>query len=201
MKVSEVGIELIKRFEGFRARRYKGIGHGENWVIGYGHVIRKGENIKEPLTEKEATQLLISDLERWVVPCIQRSVRVPLQQYQIDALASFIYNVGCGAFRRSTLLRKLNSRDYVGAANEFLRWVYYTDNSGRKVKSEGLVRRRAAEKSLFEGAITDFVDKVRENVERSQPTEQKDTESSKNAVMPVLALGGLLLLMSRRKKK
>ncbi len=199
MRVSEVGIALIKRFEGFRARRYRGVGHGENWVIGYGHVIRKGERIKEPLTEQEATQLLVSDLERWVLPCIRRNVRVSLRQYQVDSLASFVYNIGCGAFRKSTLLRKLNAGDYIGAAEEFLRWVYYTNTSGQKIKSKGLMRRRAAEKALFEGKVTDVVEV--EKVKQVDEAEEQKSEKASMVVVPGLVLGGLLLLMGKKKKK
>jgi lysozyme len=76
---------------------------------------------------------------------VKRLVKVPLAQGQFDALVSFSFNVGLGALGSSTLLRKLNAGDYRGAAAEFPRW----NKAGGKVY-EGLTRRRAAERSLFE---------------------------------------------------
>ncbi len=71
---------------------------------------------------------------------------MPLTQGQWDALSSFVYNLGPGALEKSTLLRLLNAGDYSGAAAQFDRWVYA---SGKKLS--GLVKRRAAERALFEG--------------------------------------------------
>ena len=70
--------------------------------------------------------------------------RVPLNENQIDALTSFVYNVGQNAFANSTLLRKLNDGDFNGAADEFMKWIH----AGGKVV-QGLVNRRATEKELF----------------------------------------------------
>lgn len=77
-----------------------------------------------------------------------RYVSVTLTKYQFDALVSFTFNAGGAALRTSTLLKKLNAGDYAGAASEFLRWV----NGGGK-KLPGLVRRREAEKALFETPV------------------------------------------------
>src|SRR5690606_6833672 len=83
---------------------------------------------------------------------VDRLVKVPLKQHQFDALVSFAYNAGIGNLRSSTLLRKLNARDFAGAALEFHRW----NRSNGKVLP-GLVRRRAAEALLFQGiADLDF---------------------------------------------
>lgn len=75
---------------------------------------------------------------------MSKYVKVKLTQNQFDALVSFVYNVGVGAFRTSTLLRKLNNGDYVGAAAEFKRWKF---GGGKELP--GLVRRRKAEEQLF----------------------------------------------------
>ena len=79
---------------------------------------------------------------------ILKYVKVPLTDNQLSALVSFVYNVGIGAFASSTLLRKLNARDYVGAANELLRWDKGTVN-GKKVVLRGLTIRRAKERAVF----------------------------------------------------
>jgi len=75
---------------------------------------------------------------------IDRCVAVPLNQNQIDALISFSFNVGQSAFCGSTLVKKLNKRDYAGAADQFPRWVR---SDGKVLR--GLVRRPAAERALF----------------------------------------------------
>ena len=140
MKTSDVGINLIKEFESFVPETY--ICPAGKPTIGYGHVVRPGE-VFTTITEEEGCALLAEDL----VPreeSVGKLVRVGLSQAQFDALVSFVYNVGHGAFNMSTLLRKLNNRDYLGAAAEFQRWKY---GGGRVLP--GLVRRRRREEELF----------------------------------------------------
>ena len=78
------------------------------------------------------------------VSAVNRLVTVPLTQNQFDSLVDFVYNLGEGSFAKSTLLRKLNNKDYIGASEEFQKWVF--DNG--KVQP-GLVSRRYREKQLF----------------------------------------------------
>jgi len=75
---------------------------------------------------------------------VNEAVTVPLNQNQFDALVSLTYNIGSGAFEKSTLVKKLNTGDYTGAANQYDVWV----NAGGK-RLQGLVNRRAKEKELF----------------------------------------------------
>ena len=140
MKTSQKGIELIKRFEGCRLTAYKcpsGV-----WTIGYGHTngVKKGQKI----SQKRAEEFLREDLAKFENG-VKKAVFVPLTQNQFDALVSFTYNCGLGAFKNSTLRKKLNAKDYKGAAKEFLRW-----NKSNGIVLEGLKRRRNAEKALFE---------------------------------------------------
>ena len=79
-----------------------------------------------------------------VIPVLEECVKVELSQQQIDSLASFIYNVGAGNFKKSTLLRKLNWGDYDGAASELLKW----NRAAGRVMA-GLTRRRRAEQDMF----------------------------------------------------
>lgn len=146
MRTSERGIELIKQFEGFSPTVY--VCPAGKKTVGYGHVVRKNETFDNPLTESEATQLLIEDLSRRYEPPVLAMVEVALSQNQFDALVSFVYNVGAANFESSTLLRKLNHDDYTGAADEFLRWTKATVG-GVKKELAGLVRRRNAERDLF----------------------------------------------------
>ena len=139
MKTSQKGINLIKEFEGYRSKAYKD--SAGVWTIGYGHTgdVAPGDII----SAHQGEVLLTKDLE-WAEKAITDLVKVPLNQNQFDALVSFVYNVGKGAFRKSTLLKKLNEKQYILASNEFKRWVYA---GGKKLK--GLQRRREAEKKLF----------------------------------------------------
>jgi lysozyme len=132
-------LSLIKEFEGLRLEAY--LCPAKVWTIGYGHTKTAKPGMK--ITEGGAEALLRHDLE-WVESTINKHVKVPLTQNQYDALASFIYNVGAGAFRKSTLLRLLNQGDYDGAAGQFQRW----NKAGGKVL-KGLTRRRKAEAEKF----------------------------------------------------
>ena len=144
MNFSRDAIDLIKHFEGLSLTPYKDqAGHN---TIGYGHLIKKGEVFGD-ITEHEAENLLIQDM-RAAENAVNRLVKVQLHQEHFDALVSFVFNVGARAFSNSTLLKKLNRKDFVGAADEFLRWNKVTVGDTRKV-SRGLVRRREAERRLF----------------------------------------------------
>lgn len=144
MKISDKGLALIKYFEGLRLKAY--VCAGGLWTVGYGSTFIEGRRVKldDVITESEAEKALQEHLEYEIYPVLVALVHVPLTQNQFDALCSFIYNLGKGAFESSTLLRKLNRHDYTGAAREFKRWVY----AGGK-KLEGLIRRRSAEEHLF----------------------------------------------------
>lgn len=140
MNVSEKGISLIKNFEGCRLEAYKcpaGVP-----TIGYGHTGSE-VHVGMKITQSEADRLLKNDL---IIHCnnVSKLVKVPLNQNQFDALVSLEYNIGYGAFLKSTLLMLLNQKKYNEAAEQFLRWKY----AGGKVLA-GLERRRKAEKELF----------------------------------------------------
>jgi lysozyme len=134
--------QAIKNAEGLRLTAY--LDGGGVWTIGYGHTgadVRAGLTI--PLSEAE--RLLTRDL-RTAEGHINDAVEVKLTQDQFDALVSFVYNVGGGAFRSSTLLKLLNAGDYEGAANQLLRW---DKDNGKRV--QGLANRRQEERKLFLG--------------------------------------------------
>lgn len=138
-RISQKGIEHIKRWEGLRTNAYKC--PANVWTIGYGHT--KTAKPGMMISHLEAEELLRKDLKRFE-DAVRRLVRVPLNQGQFDALVSFAFNVGTEAFRRSTLLRLLNEGKYNTAALQFHRWVY----AGGK-KLPGLIRRRNDEHGLF----------------------------------------------------
>lgn len=138
--------DLIAGEEGLRLEAYQDV--AGKWTIGYGHLVQPGEQyhpygpVRE-ISQEEADSLFEVDTAQ-ARACVEREVRVPLTDNQLAALTSFVFNVGCGAFRESTLLRLLNEHDYEGAAAQLDRWV----NAGG-VRVAGLVNRRNLEKEIF----------------------------------------------------
>ena len=138
-QTSQVGINLIKKYEGLRTNAY--LCPANVWTIGYGHT--KGVSRGMMISHLEAEELLQEDL-RVYEKAVNESVKVDLTQNQFDALVSFTYNVGVGAFSNSTLLRLLNRSKVKEVANQFSRWT----RTGGQVLP-GLVNRRKDEYSLF----------------------------------------------------
>ncbi|EHF8262834.1 lysozyme [Enterobacter kobei] len=136
------GIALIKQYEGLRLTTYKdAVGIP---TIGYGHV----ENPIPPggtrtITAEDAEQILREDLQRFEHD-VNNMLTVEVTQNQFDALVSFAFNLGPANLKSSTLLRKVNSGDFNGAAEEFPKW----NHAGGQVLA-GLTARRNAEKTLF----------------------------------------------------
>lgn len=142
MKISENGISMIKGFEGYRDHAYKCLASEKYYTIGYGHY---GSDIKAGMycTIAQASAWLENDLgtaERTV----NNKVRVELTQAMYDSLVSLCYNIGETNFSTSTLLKKLNNKEYVGAQQQFEVWR----KSGGKV-IDGLVKRREKESNYF----------------------------------------------------
>lgn len=144
MQISLAGISHIKGWEGFKPNVYDDA--GGKATIGYGHLILPYERFST-ISESEAVRILVKDLSD-AENTVNEAVEVPLTQNQYDALVSFVFNVGGGAFRRSTLLKKINAGQLSAAKTEFLKWV---KAGGKKV--DGLVNRRIADAKLFEGRV------------------------------------------------
>ena len=150
MKTSPTGIHLIKHFESFRSVRY--MCDGGKWTIGWGHTKGVTEQTK-PITISQGDALLAEDLEQFERD-VESLVKVPLLQCQFDALVSFGFNVGSDidvdtiaeGLGDSTLLKKLNAGNYIGAADELPKW-----NKAKGKVLSGLVKRRAAERAMFLG--------------------------------------------------
>jgi lysozyme len=141
--ISPEGFALIQEHEGFRSRP-EPLPSGD-WVVGHGHV-RVGDPGKR-VTRNRAAVLLERDLapvERLVNAKLKRRVT----QSQYDALVSFAFSIGAGAFARSQVLRRVNAGEFVLAACAMEAWRK-SDMSGEAQLSAALVRRRAAEKMLF----------------------------------------------------
>ena len=139
MNLGYNGTKILKFFEGCKLTAYQdSVGV---WTIGYGHT--KGVYDGMTITQEEAEQMLLTELEEYE-GYVEKYVTVPLTQNQFDALVVWVYNLGPTNFRRSTLLKELNSGNYTAAGNEITKW----NKAGGKVLA-GLVKRREAEAELF----------------------------------------------------
>lgn len=131
---------LIKRWEELRLEAYLPTPN-DKWTIGWGHTSGVKEGMR--ITKKQAEKFFDEDVQ-WAEDTVNELVRVGLNQYQFDALVSFVFNIGRTQFQRSTLLRKLNAGNYEGASEEFPKWKY---QDGKVLR--GLVRRRQDEMEYF----------------------------------------------------
>lgn len=152
--IGAAGISLIKDNEGLRNQAYLdpvGIP-----TICYGHTgpeVRLGMR----LSDAECESLLLQDIaahQPVLTPGNPRNCinDVPLNQNQMDALTSFVFNLGENQFCRSTMARRLRLKDYSGASPEFSKWVYGRVG-GKAQKLPGLIKRRTEEKRLFDKPV------------------------------------------------
>lgn len=145
MRINKDGLSIIKQCEGCRLKAY--LCPSLIPTIGYGHTT--GVKLGDIITQADADRFLLQDIKRFE-QAVAALVKVPINTNQFSALVSFTFNVGVGAFKSSTLLKKLNLRDYKGCSNEFDRWVY----GSNKKPLEGLKKRRKLERELFNKSVT-----------------------------------------------
>ena len=136
--------DYISRFEGFSRTAYRDARH---MSIGYGHQIQPGENFSGGITQSQALQLLARDTAA-ASNAVLHLVKTHLNANQLAALTDLVYNIGAGAFARSTMLRDLNAGDFAGAAGQFSRFNKVLTPRGY-VASADLTARRASERDLF----------------------------------------------------
>ena len=154
MQMSTNGLELLEQWEGFKAKVYKDSAGLP--TIGVGHLLTKSElssgkivingtsvDYTGGLTNPQVTDLLSQDVAP-ASKAVNTSVKVALNQNQFDALVSFTFNVGVGAFNSSTLVKVLNQGQYNQVPTQLLRWT----RAGGKVV-QGLVNRRQNEINLW----------------------------------------------------
>lgn len=142
MNISQSGVNFIKQFEGLELHAYKPVPQEPFFTIGYGHYSSSVRS-DETITEAQAEQILKDDLSTYVAG-VTHLLKVPVNQNQFDALTSFAFNCGVEGLTKSNLLALVNKGDFIGASNEFGKWIH----DGGKVV-QGLINRRAAEKALF----------------------------------------------------
>ncbi|CAG2170908.1 unnamed protein product [Oppiella nova] len=144
--INQAGLDLIEGFEHFEPNFY--IDAVGIRTIGYGHNCEAlgCSGIEAPISKATAEDILKKDLVKFE-NCVQNAVPF-VNDNQFAALVSLTFNIGCGNFGESTLLKDLKAKNYSAAANEFASWCKGTVG-GKKIVLNGLVKRRAAEKALF----------------------------------------------------
>jgi lysozyme len=151
MKLSDHGLAVIKNFEGLRLEAYRDV--AGVWTIGYGSTRYHDGKLVKPgdklASEVQANALFRNTLDQYE-EAVNQHVKAPITQNQFDALVSFTYNEGTGALKESSLLAKLNEKNYAEAASHFLAWDKITDpKTGKKITCDTLVQRRKKESRLF----------------------------------------------------
>lgn len=139
IRLSGRGKSLLKLYEALRLTAY--LDGGGVPTIGWGHT--RGVKLGQTVTLERAELFFLEDIYDSEL-CVNRVVHKPISQDQFDALVSLTFNIGVAAFTKSTLLRKLNAGDIIGAGNQFGCWVF---DNGKIV--QGLIKRRKFEKTLF----------------------------------------------------
>lgn len=147
-QVNQATLDLIRSFEGLYLEAY--LCPAGVWTIGYGHTgivhndVKKGRVLRD---QHEAEDLLRGDLEKFadgVHRLLLSRPRDEINDNQFGALVSFAFNLGLGNLQKSTLLQRINARDYLGAVPEFAKW-----NRANGKVLRGLTRRRLSEAALF----------------------------------------------------
>ena len=164
--INKATLDLVKEFEGLRLDAYRdpvGI-----WTIGYGTTAMAGIGITPKagmkITETQAESYLLAALDLFGIG-IRQAITAPINENEWGAFLSLAYNIGPGAFKKSSALRKFNQGDKAGAANAILLW---NKAGGRVMK--GLERRRAAERALFLTVVKgDNVTSSGDNVTSAKP--------------------------------
>ncbi len=141
MQLSALGLELIKKSEGFRGRTYLDVAGFP--TIGYGHRLLAQEAFPDGISAAQAEQMLTRDV-CGAEQAVSRLVKVPLTQNQFDALVDFCFNLGPGCLASSTLLKALNGGRYDDAGAQLLRWDIAAGE-----ENAGLKARREAEHQLW----------------------------------------------------
>ena len=146
--ITQEGLDLIKRFEGFSPKVY--VCPAGYRTIGYGHVVRPGENFSV-IQEDYAEEILARDVQS-AERSVLNLIKVSLSDEQFNALVSFTFNCGGAALQRSTLRRKVNREEHEDVPEELLKWC----RGGGKIL-KGLLRRRQAEADMYsDGTMPEF---------------------------------------------
>lgn len=193
--INQATFDLVEGFEGLRLKAYKdAVGV---WTIGYGTTAAAGLGIEPKagmfITEAEAESLLAEGLERFAAS-IRPKITAPINDNEFGAFLSLSYNIGPGAFAKSSALRKFNAGDKAGAADAILLW----NKAGGKVLA-GLKRRREAERELFMSPVTQHVTPaaVPEVIHKQSNLRKPQTAQPKSADQDPIKKPGWLAMLIR----
>lgn len=191
MNISDKGLDFIVEFE----NKLRPLGDGRfqaykcpagRWTIYAG--CTEGVHEGMTCTEEQGKEMFHREIAKHE-RLVSRLVTVDLTQAQFDSLVSFSYN--CGGLEHSTLLKKLNAGDFVGASNEFRNWTKAKDErTGKRVELRGLVRRRKAEAAMF-------VSDLPGSEEMPQAAEEKRPVSTSTKITTGAVAGGAALQGAR----
>jgi lysozyme len=194
MKTSKAGIDLIKKWEGVKLTAYKcpaGI-----WTIGYGHTSAAGSPkvvAGMTITAKAAEEILVRDLLKYELGVKSALTRAP-NQNQFDALVSLCYNIGPGAFKKSSVAKRFNEGNIAAAAEALRMW----NKAGGKVL-QGLVNRREDERKLFlkpVGTVAEPPKPVAPPPAPVVPTPEVDVEKEPDKVIAGWLIGIIAFLIA-----
>lgn len=146
-RMSDSGLDMLTLLEGSRNKAY--LDSAGLPTIGVGHLIKDSEKelLVAEITDEQVRALLVADVKE-AERGLNNVVEVVLIQTQVDALLSFIFNVGVGAFASSTMLQLINKGKHKQAAEEFSRWKY-----AGGVVVNGLIKRREREAKLYKEGV------------------------------------------------
>jgi len=144
MRISKVGLDHIKSYESLRLTAYLPTKH-DVLTIGWGHT--RGVTPGMTITKEKAEEFLLEDLA-WVETCVNKAVTVAMTQSQYDGLCGFVFNLGEGNFRSSTMLKHINKGNWKAAATSMMQWNKQKTPKGFIVL-DGLTKRRAKEAKML----------------------------------------------------
>jgi len=148
-KEYEKTIEFIKKNEGYAGGKAY-VCPGGHTTIGYGHIILKGENLAN-LTKNQADSLLRVDFNK-AIKILENDKKVNLKGGKKLAIAHFIFTKGIGSYYKSTLRKNIINKQEID--NEILKWVYYTNNQGQKIKSSHALKIRKWELKMYKNQLS-----------------------------------------------
>jgi len=188
MNINPAAKKLIKDFEGLRLKAYRcsaGV-----LTIGWGHTSAAGEPTVKPgltISKAEAERIFDRDIENFAKN-VAALIKGEVNDNQFGACVSLAFNIGVGAFSKSSVLRFINKGNRDDAADAFMLWNKITKN-GKRVVASGLTRRRAAEAALFK---TDEEDEVEGDIRMPDaPVGKKSIASTTNIAAGVTAAAGV----------
>jgi lysozyme len=147
--ITDAGVNMIAQFEGFSEKAYNDPPGSDKWSIGFGHQIQPGEPyMNQTITVDQGRALLAQDTVN-AQNTVRSVITTVLTPAQFDALTSFVYNVGAGAFKSGTVPAKINAGDFAGAAATMRQYNKVRNPSGVLVANDTLTSRRNAEASAF----------------------------------------------------